>query len=104
MNDRIELLALCVDRRGFVRGALLAEFITEWELAVRSHGGPVGVEEFAHWWKDSPSTAYRRLRDFRKTFPELGEQGTPNDLLGPLLAALRAGSDLPEGVMVEVPT
>jgi hypothetical protein len=97
MNDRAAMMGLCVDRAGFRRGARLAEFITEWEMCVRAHAGPIGIEEFAHWWKDSPRTAYRRLKDFRAVFPELGAHGTPQDLMRPLLARLAAG-ELPDEI------
>lgn len=94
MSTRSEVLALCIERAGYRRGAQVCQFVWEWELYVRSTQSPGEIEAFSTWWKDSRTTAYRRLVAFREAFPELGEQGTPNDLMGPLLAALEAGENL----------
>jgi hypothetical protein len=93
MRDRRDLIALCISRGGFKEGARVAEFISEWEIAVRKHAGPIGIEEFSRWWKDSRPTAYRRLITFRELFPELGPQATPQDLMRPLLARIAAGEE-----------
>lgn len=58
---------------------------------MRSHGGPIGIEEFSRWWKESRMTAYRRQEEFRAMFPELGAHATPEALMGPLLDRLAAG-------------
>lgn len=100
MRDRASLLALCIDRGGYLRGARVAEFIAEWEVAVRKHGRDIGVEEFARWWKDSYRTAYRRLADFRAMFPELGPAGTPSALMRPLLDRLEY-DEPPYGIALE---
>jgi hypothetical protein len=93
MRDRVEVLRLCIDRAGYRRGGLMAEFILEWEIAVRKHGGSIGIEEFARWWKDSRMTAHRRLRVFRDAFPELGPHATPEAFMAPLLAYLMVEDD-----------
>lgn len=100
----MEVLALCVNRGGYRRGRKVAQFIAEWELAVRSIGREISAEEFAAWWQDHRATAFRKLAEFRELFPELGEHGKPDDLMGPLLKRLAIGhpgalSDLP----LEVP-
>jgi hypothetical protein len=103
----LELIGLCVDRGGYRRGARVAEFVMEWEVAVRKHAGPVTMDEFARWWKDSPRTAYRRLAEFRDLFPELGEHGTPQDLMRPLLDRLAAGEadwQALDAIPLEAPT
>jgi hypothetical protein len=88
----MEVLTLCVNRGGYRHGRRVAQFIAEWELAVRSIGRNITAEEFGAWWKDSPATAYRRLAEFRQLFPELGQHGKPDDLMGPLLTQLMAAS------------
>lgn len=100
----MEVLALCVNKGGYRRGRRVAQFIAEWELAVRDHGRGLSAEEFARWWRESPATAYRRLAEFRELFPELGDHGKPDDLMGPLLERLSAGVDLNVDVGLEVPT
>jgi hypothetical protein len=102
-SNRTLILEECIRRQGFRRGAMVAEFITEWEVWLRSAGQDGGVEEFAQWWKDSPRTAYRRLANFRAAFPELGKQATPSALMGPLLERLRY-DEPPYGVeLADVP-
>jgi hypothetical protein len=103
MRDRLEVLRLCIDRGGYRRGARVAEFITEWEIAVRKHGGPIGIEQFARWWKDSRMTAYRRQDDFRDMFPELGPDATPEVLMGPLLARLAEESEPDRQALDSIP-
>lgn len=100
----MEVLALCIDRLGYVKGARLAEFIVEWEMWLRARGEDLGTEDFAAWWKDSRATTYRRLDDFRRAFPELGPHGTPSGLMGPLLRRLEQSGDVPAGIALEVPT
>lgn len=103
MRDRAQLLALCIDRGGYRQGARVAQFITEWEVAIRKHGRDVGIDEFATWWRDSYRTGYRRLAEFREMFPELGEHATPSALMRPLLDRL-AYDEPPHGVdLTDVP-
>lgn len=104
MASRLQVLALCIDRLGYRRGARVAEFIAEWEICVRQAGGEVETEHFAAWWKDSRATTYRRLQEFREGFPELGEHGRPSDLMGPLLEQLRTSQKVPEDLPLVVPT
>jgi hypothetical protein len=96
MSNRGDVLGLCISRLGYRKGARVAAFMYEWEYAVRQVGHPLGIEEFADWWKESRATAYRRQGLFREAFPELGPTGTPNDLLGPTLERLSADLDQQE--------
>jgi hypothetical protein len=93
MRDRRDLIQLCVERGGYRKGAPVAEFVMEWEIAVRKHAGSITIEEFGRWWKDSTRTAYRRLDAFRELFPELGPIATPEALMRPLLDRLALEAD-----------
>lgn len=97
------MLGLCVSRGGYRAGRKTAQFIAEWELAVRHAGGPINVAEFAEFWGDHLATPYRRLEDFHAMFPELGEHGMPSDLMRPLLRRLEAGEDVSRDFLLEVP-
>jgi hypothetical protein len=99
----MEVLALCVNRGGYRRGRKIAQFIAEWELAVRSNGAAIEVADFAEYWGDHLATAYRRLAEFREAFPELGEHGKPDDLMRPLLRSLSRGRVPAGDVALEVP-
>jgi len=99
----MEVLALCVSRGGYRRGRKVAQFVAEWELVVRSHGGPIEVADFAAYWHDHLATAYRRWAEFRELFPELGEQGKPDDLMRPLLRSLWRGPAPAREFPLEVP-
>jgi hypothetical protein len=100
----MEVLALCVDRLGYRRGARVAEFIGEWEVCVRQLGHAVSTDEFAAWWRESRATAYRRLAEFRESFPELGPHGKPDDLMRPLLEQLAESSEAAPDLGLVVPT
>jgi hypothetical protein len=78
----IELLNVCVVRRGVWRGALLADFVHSWAIAECEAGHKVGIEEYGRSWASvSRRTAYRRLSEFRATFPELGPDAVPGDMI-----------------------
>lgn len=102
MLDRIKVLTLCVARTNYREGTALAQFIFEWEGYVRDHGGPITIEE---WPEKRKRTGYRRLATFRATFPELGDEGTPQDIMRPLLDRLVREADSVEKFRRgEVPT
>lgn len=83
------LWVVCVKRAGYREGSQLVQLCDDWAACVRVHEGPVGFEAYAKWTRAmSYRTAYERLSLFRRTFPELGPQGTPEGLLGPLLEQL----------------
>lgn len=103
----MDVLTLCVNRGGYRKGRRVAQFIFEWELAMRGCGHDLTTEEFANWWRIGAATPYRRLSEFRELFPELGEHGKPTALMTPLLAVLgggpTTGAEL-DAVALEVPT
>ncbi len=84
------LWIVCVNRAGLRGGSQLVQLCDDWAECVRHNGGPLpGPDTYAMWTKRlSYRTAYERLALFRKTFPQLGPAGTPEDLMGPLLARL----------------
>jgi hypothetical protein len=82
---------VCLNRAGYRRGAQLVEFIDDWRDCVTVNDGPVSMNRYATWTRRyAGRTAYERLALFRKTFPELGPEGNPEGLLGPLLDRLAA--------------
>lgn len=88
-QTKLALWLVCVSRAGYRQGAQLVEFIDDWRDCVSQHDGPVGFEAYAQWTRRySRRTAYNRLSLFRHTFPQLGDDGTPEGLLGPLLERL----------------
>lgn len=90
-RTRAALYVVCIARAGYLDGARLIEFIEEWARCVDAHGGPINVEEFIASTRRFPRrTTFLRLSQFRKAFPELGPQGLPDGLMGPLLARLAA--------------
>jgi hypothetical protein len=58
----------------------LVVFIHEWAMCEAELGERVGIERFGEWSR-SRRTAYRRLAEFREAFPELGDAGTPSNLI-----------------------
>jgi len=97
-QTKLALRLVCANRAGVVDGARLVEFIDDWRDCVRVHDGPVSWTQYSDWTRCySKRTAYNRLALFRRTFPELGEQGSPEGLLGPLLERLAAEVDDLEG-------
>ena len=88
-QTKLALWMVCVNRAGYRQGAQLVEFIDDWRDCVTAHDGAVGFEKYAEWTRAySRATAYNRLALFRKTFPQLGHDGTPEGLMGPLLDRL----------------
>lgn len=76
-----QVIAVCIQRAGLLRGPMIAEFIAEWAICAEDLGHEPTTTEFAAWWKDSSErTAWRRISRFREAFPEVGEDGTPGDL------------------------
>lgn len=93
-QTKLALWTVCVNRAGVVDGARLVEFIDDWRDCVNANGGPVSWNHYSEWTRRySDRTAYRRLALFRRTFPQLGEHGSPEDLLGPLLDRLAREAD-----------
>jgi len=93
-QTKAALWAVCIHRAGFLDGARLVEFIDDWRDCVIAHDGPVSWNQYTHWTRRySGRTGYRRLALFRKTFPQLGPDGSPEGLLGPLLDRLAAETE-----------
>jgi hypothetical protein len=88
-RTKLALWMVCVGRAGYRQGAQLVEFIDDWRNCLAAHGGPVPFDTYAKWTRRyGERTAWKRLALFRRTFPQLGPQGTPEGLLGPLLEHL----------------
>lgn len=88
-QTKLALWMVCVNRAGYRQGAQLVEFIEDWRRCVEAHDGPVGVRAYSEWTRQySDRTAFNRLALFRRTFPQLGDDGTPEGLMGPLLERL----------------
>lgn len=94
-QTKLALWMVCVARAGYRQGAQLVEFIDDWRECVEAHDGPVEVSQYAAWTRRySERTAWNRLRLFRETFPQLGDDGTPEGLMGPLLDRLAREVDV----------
>jgi hypothetical protein len=90
-QTKAALWAVCISRAGTLNGARLVEFIDDWRDCIVAHDGPVSWQAYSKWTRRySGRTGYRRLALFRRTFPELGPEGSPEGLLGPLLERLAA--------------
>jgi len=75
------LMQLVYARTGLGK-ALLRQvtFIHMWAMAEQEAGHRLTAEEYAITWAESRTTAYRRLEEFRRVFPELGPHGKPDAL------------------------
>lgn len=79
-------------------GSKVAALIVMWALALQDLGrDEIGVEEFAQWQAQSRMTAYRRLAEFRRLWPEYD---TPNELARVLV---RYAGDQQPSPMVAIP-
>ncbi len=61
-----------------MRSWRLITFVHEWARCEAEAGERIGIERFAEWTVDSRRTAYGRLAEFRKIFPEYS---TPSDMI-----------------------
>jgi hypothetical protein len=83
------LYLVCIARAGYRDGAKLIEFIERWRRTVERHEAPINIEEFiATNGRYGRRVTYRLVKLFRDTFPELGIQGLPQDLMAPLIERL----------------
>jgi hypothetical protein len=88
-RTRLGLYLLCIARAGYVGGGRLVEFIEDWRRVVERHGGPITIEQYIEdGGRLSRRTTFRRVALFRSAFPELGDEGLPDALMGPLLDRL----------------
>lgn len=96
-QTRGSLYAVCILRGGYRNGILLIQFVEDWQRCVRENGGPIGIEKYTRLGRYSYRRAYELLALFRKTFPQLGADGTPEGLMGPLLERLAAEAEAEAG-------
>lgn len=54
---------------GAIKSARVIAFVLSWGIAAEAVGHPLTLEEYADWWKDSRSTAFREQALFREAFP-----------------------------------
>lgn len=77
-----EMVRDCIKRAGWHKGPPVAKFIAEWAIAEGEYGRRIGPDDFVEWWREGRrTTVYRRLREFRAAFPELGAAGLPGELV-----------------------
>jgi hypothetical protein len=62
---------VCIARGGLMKGARVQGFIAAWTIASQSMGKPISLDEYAEWWREPRSTAFRHQARFREIFPEL---------------------------------
>lgn len=74
--------AVAIKRAGFIRGQQGLTFAAAWWIATYAlDRPPVTVDEYAAWWRESRSQAFREQAAFRECFPEFS---TPTELLDAL--------------------
>jgi hypothetical protein len=74
------LLTVAARAVGLRRAFRVLTFMAAWDRAKRAMcKGPITLEEYGEWWKESRATIYREQALFRQAFP--GET-TPDRLLG----------------------
>jgi hypothetical protein len=89
LKTRGALYTLCILRGGYRNGITLIRFVEDWQECVTVHERTVGTEEYVRWTRSyGRRRVYQLLDLFRRTFPQLGPQGTPEGLMGPLLDRL----------------
>jgi hypothetical protein len=77
-SPTVDLIASVLLAGGGWRAVKLASFVFDWVMLEGELGREVTPEEFANTWTPrARRTAYRRLAEFRKAFPECS---TPHDL------------------------
>jgi hypothetical protein len=67
----VTIAETCIARGGVMKGARVQAFITSWTIASQAMGKPITLDEYAEWWREPRSTAYRHQARFREVFPEL---------------------------------
>lgn len=93
-SGRAALYTLCIVRAGYRKGIQLIEFVEDWQRCVVDQGGPLGIEQYTRATRRySYRRCYQLLSLFRETFPQLGADGTPEGLMGPVLERLAAEAE-----------
>jgi hypothetical protein len=72
------LLTIAARRVGLRKAFKVLSFMAAWRLAEDSVGRPIGITDYAAWWREPNGTVYRHQALFREAFP--GET-TPARLL-----------------------
>lgn len=73
---RCSLLELAVARTGsMIGGAKVAAFVWAWGQVRDELGRNPSMEEYAAYWREGRSTAYRHQAAFREVFPGLEDPG-----------------------------
>lgn len=66
------LIELAYARTGsMLKAARVVAFVVAWGQARDAAGGPITVDDYAAYWKESRSTAFRHRGEFRDVFPNL---------------------------------
>lgn len=86
-------MELCIARGGVLKGARVMAFIAQWTMASQSVGHPITLDEYAEWWRETRTTAYRHQREFRELFPGMK---TPQPIANAAIARAHEWRD--EGV------
>jgi hypothetical protein len=63
------LLSVAVRNVGFRRGCRAVAFLVCWAIVEDALGRTPTLDEYADWWKESRSTAFREQAIFREAFP-----------------------------------
>src|SRR4051794_30310703 len=61
----------CLANGGVIKGARVQAFIAQWTIASQHIGRPITLAEYAEWWREPRSTAFRHQAQFRELFPHL---------------------------------
>jgi hypothetical protein len=77
-SARPTLQQLASARVGQTKGAKVVAFIVMWAIAEDALGHPPTLDEYAEWWRESRSTAFRLQARFREAFPS---ETTPQRLV-----------------------
>lgn len=80
------VLEVATARGGVLKGARVTHFIMQWTLASSMLGKPISLSEYAEWWDEPHSTAFRHQRRFREVFPEFD---TPQPIANRAMAKSR---------------
>jgi hypothetical protein len=67
----VTVAEFCVARGGVLKGGRVQAFIAAWTIASQAMGKPITLDEYADWWRETRSTAFRHQARFREIFPEL---------------------------------
>jgi hypothetical protein len=52
-----------------LKAARVVAFVSAWAVTARELGRDPAVDEYAEWWGEPLSTAYKHLGEFRAVFP-----------------------------------